>query len=117
MIDRIKARAVAEGLLATSAADSSAIWLELAEVERDRGGGVEKARAVYRRACQHLTEPAHAAALHDAWRRFEERNGSLRELQAAEAKGTERMAGLMRKQQLQHERARPLRPGRKLGST
>ena len=83
-----QARALLEPVVREIGGANAEIWLELAALERERGGGVDRARGVFRRAAGVVGShaPHEAAALRRAWLSFEGTHGTLSQLQAAEAR-------------------------------
>ena len=83
-----QARALLEPVVREIGGANAEIWLELAALERECGGGVDRARGVFRRAAGVVGShaPHEAAALRRAWLSFEGTHGTLSQLQAAEAR-------------------------------
>ena len=83
-----QARALLEPVVREIGGAPAEIWLERAALERERGGGVDRARGVFRRAAGVVGShaPQEAAALRRAWLSFEGTHGTLSQLQAAEAR-------------------------------
>ena len=89
-----EARVLMESLLSTRAAESSMVWMEFAEMER-KHASVERCRGVYRRALGRVSDPGHAAALHNSFLEFEVKEGTLATLEDADGRCAARMKQLL----------------------